>query len=176
MNKFFEGLVQRLKDNPINLVYDMIIFIMVALLVVGLTYVYLYIRRWYNQSLLRREGEDFQAATDYSVDTGRKLNLFQRLLLSQVGFVVTMHFFLASIFGMAMGIVLTLMFVHFFSDNLMAVRIMYAVLAIGCAYYVKSMFPEFKKHARMVPFFFFLGLFCAMVILFLISFSEPLNI
>ena len=85
MRNFFDGLVNRIKDEPMNIAYDMIIFIGSVIILFGLIYIFLFLRRWYLHARIRRSSHDFEPAIKYIENTKRPLTPLQQGLLGQTG-------------------------------------------------------------------------------------------
>ena len=85
MKDFLNGLVNRIKGDPINVIYDIIIFIGSVLVLFGLIYIYLFVRRWYLQARIRRSSHDFEEVAEYIKKQKHSLSRLQQTILEETG-------------------------------------------------------------------------------------------
>lgn len=89
MSDFFKGLVERIKSNPIELVYSAIIFICTAMVIIITVRIFLSIRRWYKRAKVARQEPDFKETVDYIKAHNKDLTRYQRFILEQTGSIPT---------------------------------------------------------------------------------------
>jgi len=85
MSEFFSGLVERVKSDPIEILYSVIIFVGSSVCVLLIIRIALMVRRWYLHSLLRRQSPDFKTEVKYIRENRKPINRVQRFFLGQTG-------------------------------------------------------------------------------------------
>ncbi|MBR3294489.1 MAG: hypothetical protein IKI69_08745 [Oscillospiraceae bacterium] len=174
MKDFFDGLIQHIKNDPIEIVYNAIIFLLGILFFFLLLYIFLFLRRWYYTSKIRRLGQDFSKVNEYVRKQGKPINHIQRFFLNQFGEIVENSWTISIVLGLLLGICPWVLLEHLqlpSSVENKVVAIWILLLLPFTIYYFIEAFHELVKHARIILFAFWCGIlaiFLSVVVIMLL--------
>ena len=178
MKDFFDGLLQHIKNDPIELVYSIIVFLLGILVFFLLLHVFLLLRRWLYTSKVKRSGVDFKKVTSYIDTRGKPINRVQRFLLAQFGEIVDISILLSVVIGLLIGVSIQVITETQFSSSVSTlVTAIWLLLFLPFA--VKDTIKavrELIKHGRLLLFAFWCIFTLVYIYFFVVIVKELLSI
>ena len=136
--------ISSLWEYLLNILFGALYLALSAGLLLILVFIFVYLKRWYGRARISRSEKDFEKVGEYIVGTGKKINFFQRKLLSQTGEIISFKFFLLI---------------------LLSSIVLFLIIYLGDTYLV-SMFTEITLRKIMIPLIIFIELYDIIVWIF----------
>lgn len=151
MNNLLSGFPTWAKELAVHTLYVLISMIIVFSAIL----IFLVIRRWHFQTKIRRNGQDFKAASEYIRDNRKKLNGLQRILLAHTGEVfglksaIRLMVFIAVMCLLGWLILCTNVFDNIFEKYYKVISIVEFIASFFCLIIFFFLFQDFKKFGRL---------------------------
>jgi MFS family permease len=172
-----------LKQHLHNIWWSIIYIVVAVSVIFFFAWLYVKTKRWLSKAKIEREKTDFKTKKEYIERTGKKLNILQRFMLTQTGYVFdsySVHMIIVFIIIGFIGGVFTANFDLFHQSNggifVVGIAVFWLMLLVMfylMIFLIWSFIIDLIEYARIMLFLFYLLLFILMMVCFWILFNLP---